>query len=341
MKKITAYLDFDSVLLVLLLVVLALNYLDFLKFSYWKEILIGVAILATIPVVASAFDSLRAKKINIDTLAGTALIFAILNLEWISVIFINLMLTSSRIFLSYNERRARKSIEGLLKLKPKRIKVKGKDGKITEVTSKGVKVGDIVIVGLGERVPVDGTVVSGAATLDESSLTGESMPVAKSKGDEVFSSTLVVSGELEMKTEKIGAETTLEKIIALVEKAQLDKPEIRTTAEKFAGWYITITFIGAGIAYAVTGSLGFVLAIMLVVCADDIAVAVPLAFLTAISYAAKRHLRRQDRHIDQRKIEGGKVHLQRCGKKDVIDVFRRRSSALWPSYLKSYRRLFS
>jgi Cd2+/Zn2+-exporting ATPase len=80
----------------------------------------------------------------------------------------------------------------------------------------------------------------------------------------------------------------LEKIIKLVEEAQLDKPDIHTSAEKFATWYLIIIFIGSIIAYLVTRNLLFVLAILLVVCADDIAVALPLAFLTAISYCAKR-----------------------------------------------------
>jgi Cd2+/Zn2+-exporting ATPase len=220
-------------------------------------------------------------------LAAIALFFSLINKEWVSAIFINLMLTSARIFTTYNQNRARKSIEGLLKLKPKNVKLKNANGKITEVNPESVKVGDTVIVDLGERIPVDGIVVSGNATVDESSLTGESMPVSKSEGDKVFSSTLITSGELTIKAEKVGSETTLEKVIELVEKAQIDKPEVHTSAEKFATWYIISVFFGSIVAYFLTQDLTFVLAIMLVVCADDVAVAIPLAFLTAIGYAAK------------------------------------------------------
>ena len=286
MKKYYNIINFDNVLLVLLLVSLPLGY--WMKSNISVDyFMIVISIVATIPVAWSALKAMLNKKISVDLLASVALIFSLLSKEWMSAIFINLMLTSSRIFMSYNEARARKSIEGLLKLKPKKIKVKREDGRIEEINPKDIKVGDLVIVDLGERVPIDGIVVSGEATLDESSLTGESMPVTKIKGDKVFSSTLIITGNLLVKTEKVGAETTLEKIIKMVEQAQIDKPDIHTSAETFAAWYLIIVFIGSFTAYFLTHDLIFVLAILLVVCADDVAVAIPLTFLTAISYSAK------------------------------------------------------
>jgi Cd2+/Zn2+-exporting ATPase len=273
-------------LLVGLLLILPISYWNL--FPFQKYFLIALAIIGTVPVVYSAYKAILNKQVTVDLLAAVALIFSLLAHQWMSAVFINLMLTSSRIFLTYNQARARKNIESLMKLKPKKVKIKQADGKIIEVDPKKVKVGDIVVVDLGERIPVDGKVISGEATVDESSLTGESMPVTKVKDSDAFSSTLVVSGNLVLETIKAGADTTLEKIIKLVEEAQLDKPDIHTSAEKFATWYLIIIFIGSIIAYLVTRNLLFVLAILLVVCADDIAVALPLAFLTAISYCAKR-----------------------------------------------------
>jgi len=255
--------------------------ISFIKFSqYFLQV---IAIIATIPVIFSAYRSVLSKKVSVDLLASIALVFSLLSHEWLSAIFINLMLTSARIFLSYNEAKARKNIESLLKLKPKKVKVKREES-IIEIDLKDVIVGDIVIVDLGERIPIDGRVISGEASIDESSLTGESIPINKTEGDQVLSSTLVVSGNLIVETVKIGAETTLEKIIKLVEEAEIDKPDIHTTAEKFATWYLITVFIGSIVAYFISYDLTLVLAIMLVVCADDVAVAVPLTFLTAISY---------------------------------------------------------
>ena len=285
MKKYYQLINFDNILFLALLIILPVNYWRLIPLQ--EYLLVAIAIIATVPVVASAYRAVSNKKITVDLLAAVALIFSLLAKEWMSAIFINLMLTSARIFMTYNEARATRSIQSLLKLKPKKIKIKNSDGGILEVNPQKVKVGDIVVADLGERVPVDGKVVSGMATIDESSLTGESIPVSKVEGDKVFSSTLIVSGNLLIETEKIGAETTLEKIIKLVEQAQIDKPDINTTAEKFATWYLVTIFIATIVVYSITKDVTFVLAILLVICADDIAVAIPLTFLTAISYCAK------------------------------------------------------
>ncbi|MBU6370808.1 MAG: cation-translocating P-type ATPase [Patescibacteria group bacterium] len=276
---------FDTVLFVLLVIALPANY--FWRVSFKEYFLIGISIVATVPVVISGVKSVLARKLSVDLLAAIALVFSLLARQWVSAVFINLMLTSARMLLSYNEARARHSIDSLMKLKPRKVRVKRADGSVAAVDPKSVKIGDIVAVGLGERVPIDGSVVSGSASVDESSLTGESLPVTKTVGSPVYSSTLVAAGNILVKTEKVGAETTLEKIIKLVEEAELDKPDIHTTAESFATWYIVVIFIGSIAAYVFSHDVNYVLAILLVVCADDIAVAVPLAFLTAISYAAK------------------------------------------------------
>lgn len=261
--------------------------LNSLHLSISNPLLAIVAIIGTLPVLYSAIKVVINRKISIDLLASIALIFSLLEHEWLSAIFINLMLTSARLLLAYNEARARKNLESLLKLKPVNIKVKTEEG-ITEVKYSAVKVGDLVMIDLGERIPIDGTVVSGMASVDESSLTGESIPVNKVAGDKVASSGLIVSGNLMIRTEKVAGDTTLEKIIKMVEQAQIDKPDIHTTAEKFATWYLAIIFLGTIVLYFFTRDLTLILAVLLVICADDIAVAMPLTFLTAISFSARK-----------------------------------------------------
>ncbi len=277
----------DVILTVLLLVVLLIEGLRFFNFEIGNPLLSVVAIIGTLPVVWSALQMVWKRKISVDLLASIALIFSLLTQEWLSAIFINLMLTSARLLLAYNEARARKNLESLFKLKPKNIKIKTEEG-IAEVKYSDIKIGDVILVDLGERVPVDGVIISGSASLDESSLTGESLPVNKNAGDKVLSSGLVVSGNLMIKAEKVAGDTTLEKIIKMVEQAQIDKPDIHTTAEKFATWYLALVFLGSIILYLFTHNLILILAILLVICADDIAVAMPLTFLTAISFAARK-----------------------------------------------------
>ena len=207
--------------------------------------------------------------------------------QWASAVFINLMLTSARIFSDYTENKSRSAIRSLLKLKPEKIKVK-KRKRVVETTVSKIKKGDLIVINLGDRIPVDGIVMSGDAQVDQSSLTGESALVHKKEGDVVLSSTLNVSGSLLVRAEKVGKDTTFEKIIKLVEQSQKDKSSIKTLAEKFASRYVLLTIIGSAVLYAYSHNTSLVLSVLLVTCADDIAIAIPMAFSAAIGSAAKR-----------------------------------------------------
>ncbi len=273
-------------LLALLIVSLVLYYLKPLPFNFREPLVIFAGIIATIPVIVSAIRALINKKVSVDLLASIALFVSLLQREWASAVFINLMITSARIFGDYTEGKAKDAIKGLLKLRPTTVKVR-RDSKIVETAISDVKVGDKIIIESGDRIPVDGVVLEGEASIDQSSLTGESIPIPKSKGDKVFSSTLNVSGSLIIETEKVGKETTFEKIVSLVESAQSGKIGIQTTADKFSTIYIIATFVGASLLWLVSRNLTLVLSVLLVTCADDIAVAIPMAFWSAVGYAAR------------------------------------------------------
>ncbi len=281
------FVSIDKIIFAVLAVLLIFQYVPIFPAPTIDILLLVVSIIATLPVIKSAADSIKNRKISVDLLASVALIGSFLAKQWGSAAFINLMLTSARIFGDYTESKARAAIEGLLKLRPEKIKVR-RENKVVEIRIDDVKIGDIVIIESGERIPIDGEVIQGEASIDQSSLTGESVPVAKTVGDKVLSSTLNVSGSLEVRAEKIGKDTTLEKIILLVEESQKEKSDTRTYADKFAGWYIFLSLTGAILIYLFSRDINLVLAVLLVVCADDIAVAVPLAFYSAIGYAARR-----------------------------------------------------
>lgn len=289
MKKIKEVIltKLDKLLVIILVFILGVHYAKVIPIFWDSAGIVFFASIGTIPVVFSALRSLKNKKISVDLLASTALVVSLLSREWASAVFISLMLASARIFAAYTQDKSRSAIKSLLKLRPEKVKVK-RDGEIKEELTVNIKLGDIIIVESGERIPVDGVVESGQASIDQSSLTGESLPVDKKTGDKVFSSTLNVSGSLVVKAEKIGADTTLEKIIKLVEDSQKNKIEIKTTADRFASIYIAVTIIGALALYFIFHNTGLVLAVLLVTCADDIAIAVPMAFSAAIGRAAQR-----------------------------------------------------
>jgi Cd2+/Zn2+-exporting ATPase len=280
-------MTFDAALFFYLVFALAFSYSNILPKQFIEPSLIAGSIIGIIPVLIAAGKALMRRKITVDLLASVALLFSIVDKQWSSAVFITLMITSARIFGEYTEGKARMAIQSLLKLRPEKVRVKdGKD--IINIPVSEVKRGDLVVVEAGDRIPIDGTVVEGEASIDQSSLTGESVPIEKKKGDQVFSSTLNVSGSIIVKTEKIGKDTTLEKIISLVEHAQSGKADIQTTADRFTMWYVAFTFFGAIALYIFTKNTTFVLSVLLVTCADDIAVAIPLAFWAAVGYAAKR-----------------------------------------------------
>jgi Zn2+/Cd2+-exporting ATPase len=246
-----------------------------------------VSICGLLPVLFSAIKSLINRKITVDLLASIALIFALVNKEFYSAVFISLMLVSARFLARFTEDRSRQAIKKLLKLKPTKVLVKSEKG-IIEKSIEKINIGDLIIISSGERVAVDGVVVEGTANVDQSSLTGESKPIFKKAGDEVLSSTLNISGSLVVKTVKVGQDTAFAKIVKLVEESQKEKAPISSVADKFSALYIILTIIGSLLLYFFTFNLKLVLAVLLVTCADDLAIAIPLAFTVSIGTMARK-----------------------------------------------------
>jgi heavy metal translocating P-type ATPase len=282
------YFWFDVFVVTLSIFVLIAGFFHIFIGKINTAIFLGVAIVGLFPVLVSAVRALINRKLTIDLLASIALIFALLNKEFHSSVFISLMLASARFFAYFTEKRTRYAIQSLLKLRPTKVLIKTDSQGIVEKSIEEVKINDAVVVEAGGRVPVDGIVLEGSASIDQSSLTGESKPVAKTFGDEVFSSTLNVSGSLVVKATKIGQDTALAKIIKLVEESQKGKAPISSVTDKFVNFYILLTLLGSSVLYLLTHNLLLVLSILLVTCADDLAIAIPLAFLATIGTAAKK-----------------------------------------------------
>jgi len=284
-KRIKIFLNLNFLLCFILALAL-LSYLLRIPLLRNESVLIIISIAATLTVVFSAIQSLKNRKVSIDLLASVALLVSLFKKEWVAAIFINLMIASARTFINYVKIKSHSAIESLMKLKPKKVKIV-EDGKNIEIPLENVKKGDKVVIELGEKIPVDGFVEKGEAMIDQSTLTGESIPVSKKAGDKVLSFTTVVSGHLIIRAEKVGKETTFEKIIALVEQSQLNKAPIYTLIEKFANWYIILTIVCSFTVYLFARDIHLVLGLLLVSCADDIAIATPLALMSAVTHSAK------------------------------------------------------
>jgi len=284
-KNITSSIVLNSLLAAALLAALVLELAGLLPFG--QGVFVILSFLGVIPVVWSAVQALFKKELTVDLLASVALLFAFLAREWHSATFILLMITSARIFDLWTERRAQRIINELFKYRPDKVKIKVGD-EIRSIPIEQVRAGDLVIIESGDRIPVDGKVISGQASVDEATLTGESMPTLKKENDEVWSSTLVETGSLFVRAERVGENSTLSRIALLINEASRKKAKTERLAERFTSWYIVASLVGAIVLYATSGDLRLVLAVLLVICADDIAVAVPLAYSVGIVRGAQK-----------------------------------------------------
>jgi len=253
--------------------------------SSWS--LIFISIIGFIPVCFGALKGFWQKRLTIDFLAGLSLVIAFALEEWHSAAFICLMLSCARVFHFWTEAKEKQIMSRLLKYKPQKIRVKVGE-EIKEIPIEKAQKGDLIILESGDFIPVDGKIVSGQAAVNESMLTGESELKAKKTGDNVFSFSVIENGSLVVGAEKVGGESFFAKTLELVESASRKKGKSERIADKFALWYVVGILVLAFISFAVFRNYSLVLSILLVSCADDIAVAIPLSFTIALSRAAKR-----------------------------------------------------
>jgi heavy metal translocating P-type ATPase len=188
--------------------------------------------------------------------------------------------------------RTRGALEKLIKMSPKTALIR-RDGKEAEVPIDDVKVGDVVLVKPGDKIPVDGQVISGYSTVNQATITGESIPAEKKEGDHTFAGTLNVNGALEIKVEKISDDTTLAHLIQLVEEAQEKKAPIQNVADRFTTYFLPImTIVSTSVFLASYFTFGFEIAlartvtVLLVACPCALSIAVPVAVAGTIGNAS-------------------------------------------------------
>lgn len=253
----------------------------------FRIFLLGIAMVGSVPTFFEGFKSLTSKHISIDVFNSFALGVSFVTGNVQSAAFIVLMLTFASVLDWYTRTRSNNAVEELLKLKPLRAFCE-LGGKIVEVAVDQVKEGDIVVVKTGEQIPVDGRVVFGRAMVNQSSMSGESVPVEKIVGDDVLGSTINESGVLKIKATRVGRDSTLERMAVLVQEATRHKSKLLKLSDKFAAIFLPIVLLTGLLVYFVTKNITMTAALFLVACADDMAVAIPLAMTVALGRAAKQ-----------------------------------------------------
>ncbi len=201
---------------------------------------------------------------------------------------------------------ARRAVKDLAALAPQTARVE-KDNEEKEIPIAEVQVNDIVVIRPGEKIPVDGEVVSGRAAVDQSSVTGESMPVEAGVGSRVSAATLIKQGTLKVKTQAVGSESTFGRVIKLVEEAEAHRADVQRFADKFSAYYLPVVAGIAALTFLFTRNPLATAAVLLVACSCTIALATPIAMLATIGMNAKHGVL----------IKGGK-YIETLARADVL-----------------------
>ena len=202
--------------------------------------------------------------------------------------------------------RARRGLEKLIRIVPQTAR-RVIDGKEEVVSPEMISEGDIIRVLPGESIPVDGRIIKGNTSVDQAVLTGESLPVDKSEGDDIFSGTINLYGSVDIEAERVGKDSSLEQLIRLVEEAERKKAPIQRIADRCASWLVPAAFLIAVLAYAFTADIVKAVTILVVFCPCALVLATPTAIMAAIGQATKNGVI----------IKSGEA-LERMGKSHVI-----------------------
>lgn len=244
-------------------------------------------ILCGVPIILEAIIGLvTAFDIKADVLVSIALIASICIGEYFAAGEVAFIMQLGALLEDLTVAKARAGIEKLVHLTPQTARVL-RDEKELIIPAEKVQVGDILRVLPGESIPVDGMILSGQTSVNQAVMTGESMPVDKTVGDEVSSGTVNQFGTFEMKATKVGEDSSIQRMIRLVQSADAGKAKIVGIADKWATWIVVIALAAAALAWLVTEEIIRSVTVLVVFCPCALVLATPTAIMAAIGNATK------------------------------------------------------
>jgi Cd2+/Zn2+-exporting ATPase/Cu+-exporting ATPase len=275
---------------------------------YWAELVIGVAglVIGGWPILKEAFENIVERRMTMELSMTIAIVAAAAIGAFFTALVITLFVLVAEVLEGMTVERGRRAIRDLLEFLPREVSVR-RDGAIRTVPAEALSVGETVLVAPGERIPVDGAVLSGDSFVDESAITGESMPVGKVRDARVFAGSINQSGALEIAAERIGRDTSYGRIIEAVERAERSRAPVARLADRLAGYLVYFALGAAALTFLVTRNMVSTISVVIVAGACGIAAGTPLAILGAIGRAARLGA-----------IVKGGVHLETLGKVDTV-----------------------
>jgi heavy metal translocating P-type ATPase len=282
-------------------------------------------LLCGIPIMKGAIVGLVTEfDIKADVLVSIALIASVSIGEIFAAGEVAFIMALGAYLEERTVAKARAGIEKLVHLTPRTARVV-KDGEEITVSAEQVKVSDILRVLAGETIAVDGIIVNGQTSVNQAVMTGESLPVDKSAGDEVFSGTVNQFGTFDMKATKVGEDSSLQRMIRLVQSADADKAKIVGIADRWATWIVVIALASAAATWLITGEIIRAVTILVVFCPCALVLATPTAIMAGIGNATKfgiliREGDALERLSEIRRIAFDKTGTLTYGKPDVAAV---------------------
>ena len=240
------------------------------------------------PVLKNGVNSLiKNKRPNADTLSSSAIISSILLGKESAALTIMFLEEVSELLTVYTMEKTRGAIKDMLSVGENYVWKEISEDNVKRVPIEEIQKDDIIVVQTGEKISVDGKIIKGEALIDQSSITGEYMPIKKSVEDDVYAGTIVKNGNISIIAEKVGDDRTVSRIIKLVEDANSNKADIQNYADTFSAQLIPLNFILAGIVYASTRSLTKAMSMLVIDYSCGIRLSTAVAFSAAINTAAK------------------------------------------------------
>lgn len=292
---------FSGFLLVMALLFHSVGFVEF------RQLLLATATaIAIVPISAKALQATRMRIFSIELLVTIAVIGALVIGEYMESAIVTFLFLFGDFLEARTLEKTRSTLNGLVDMAPQEAAVRHGDAFVTLPVERVAK-GDRIIIRTGQKVPVDGKILSGQASLNESAITGEAVPVIKKAGDHVFSSTVIDNGYIEIAAEKIGSDTTFAKMIELVEDAQDLKTDMEDLLGKFAHLYTPAIVVLAILAYGWTRNFHLAITFLVIACPGALVIGAPVSNVAGIGNGAKKGVL----------IKGGKV-IDRFAKADTV-----------------------
>ena len=244
------------------------------------------AILLGFPIVVTAFKDLRLGRLSTNELVAIAVLASFASGHYQEAGVVAFFMLMGEIIETRTAEGARASIESLIKLTPTKAR-RLRNGTEDEVAVHELAVGDVIRIRPGDNVAADGTIVTGQGTFNQANITGESLPVDKKPGDDVFAGTQNLTGVLEVKVTRAGQDTTLGRVRDLILAAEKTRLPIMRIVDQYMGFYTPLVLVIGALVWAFTNDLSRVIAVFIVSCPCAFILATPTAMVAALSAAAR------------------------------------------------------